>query len=228
MSIPDRRGFIRANTRLLPVPHAPEIRLHVADEATDLWQKTEEELGQLGLPPPYWAFAWAGGQAVARYILDRPELVRGKTVLDFASGSGLSAIAAAKAGAARVIASDIDDFAAAAIALNAAANDVTLEIGTTDAIDTDDGWDVVLAGDVCYEREMAARVTAWLMKLAARGATVLLGDPGRSYLEQARLEKLAEYAVPTTRALEDTEVRRTAVWRPITAAVASVPRPVPG
>lgn len=228
MSIPDRRGFIRANTRLLPVPHAPEIRLHVADEATDLWQKTEEELGQLGLPPPYWAFAWAGGQAVARYILDRPELVRGKTVLDFASGSGLSAIAAAKAGAARVIASDIDDFAAAAIALNAAANDVTLEIGTTDAIDTDDGWDVVLAGDVCYEREMAARVTAWLMKLAGRGATVLLGDPGRSYLEQARLEKLAEYAVPTTRALEDTEVRRTAVWRPITAAVASVPRPVPG
>ena len=215
MSIADPAGFIRANTRLLPVPHAPEIRLHLADEATDLWQKTEEELGQIGLEPPYWAFAWAGGQALARFILDRPELVRGRSVLDFASGSGLTAIAAAKAGAARVFANDIDDFSVAAIALNAAANGVTLETLALDVIGRNE-WDVVLAGDVCYEREMAAQVTGWLTDLAARGVTVLLGDPGRSYLAKDKLEKLAEYAVPTTRALEDTEIRRTAVWRPLT------------
>lgn len=228
MSIPDRAAFIRANTRLLPVPHAPEIRLYVADEATDLWQKTEDELGELGLSPPYWAFAWAGGQALARYILDRPDLVRGRSVLDFASGSGLSAIAAARSGASRVIANDIDDFSAAAIALNAAENGVVLELDITDLIGRDDGWDVVLAGDVCYEREMAALVGAWLDRLAARGAVVLMGDPGRSYLAKEGLEKLAEYAVPTTRALEDTEVRRTAVWRPIlNPSVAATPPPVP-
>ena len=226
MSIADRAGFIRANTRLLPVPHAPELRLHLADEATDLWQKTEDELGQIGLPPPYWAFAWAGGQALARYVLDRPALLKGLSVLDFAAGSGLSAIAAARCGAARVVANDIDAFAAAAIRLNAEANGVALEIDTSDLIGRDE-WQVVLAGDVCYEREMGARVTEWLLALAARGRTVLLGDPGRSYLAKDRLERLAEYAVPTTRALEDTEVRRTAVWRPLMPGVSATPGPAP-
>jgi predicted nicotinamide N-methyase len=221
VKIADPAAFIRANTRLLPVPHAPEIRLHLADEATDLWQKTEDELGQIGLEPPYWAFAWAGGQALARFILDRPEFVRGRRVLDFASGSGLTAIAAAKAGAAQVFANDIDDFAMAAIALNAEANGVALESLAEDVIGRSE-WDIVLAGDVCYEREMAARVTEWLTGLAAQGVTVLLGDPGRNYLAKDKLEKLAEYAVPTTRALEDTEIRRTAVWRPLTLGVASV------
>jgi len=213
--IVDRTAFIRANTRLLPVPHAPEIALYVAAEATELWQKTEDELGAIGLPPPYWAFAWAGGQALARYLLDRPELVRGRIVLDFAAGSGLAGIAAAKAGAARVYASDIDDFARDAIALNAAANHVSIEAMSEDVVGRLDGdWAVVLAGDVCYERDMARRVTDWLIALTAIGVEVLMGDPGRSYLEKERLEQLAEYAVPTTRALEDSEVRRTGVWRP--------------
>jgi predicted nicotinamide N-methyase len=224
VKIADPAAFIRANTRLLPVPHAPEIRLHLADEATDLWEKTEEELGQIGLEPPYWAFAWAGGQALARFILDRPELVRGRSVLDFASGSGLTAIAAAKAGAARVFANDIDDFSVAAIKLNAEANGVALETLALDVIGRNE-WDIVLAGDVCYEREMASKVTGWLTDLAARGVTVLLGDPGRSYLAKDKLEKLAEYAVPTTRALEDTEIRRTAVWRPLTPGAAASPPP---
>ncbi|MDE2364489.1 MAG: methyltransferase [Hyphomicrobiales bacterium] len=211
--IRDRSAFIRANTRLLPVPHAPEISLYLADEATALWEKTEEELGELGLPPPFWAFAWAGGQALARYVLDNPALVAGARVLDFASGSGLVAIAAAMAGASRVTAREIDSFAIDAIALNAAANGVRVQALEGDAIDSDDGWEVVLAGDVSYERDMAARVTGWLEALSSRGATVLIGDPGRSYLAREKLEAIAEYRVPTTRALEDSEIKRTQVWR---------------
>ena len=209
----DRPGFIRAHTRLLPVPHAPEISLYVADEATALWSKTEEELGEIGLPPPFWAFAWAGGQALARYILDHPDIVAGKRVLDFASGSGLVAIAAAKAGAAQVIASEIDAFAVAAIALNAAANGVSIETICGDVIGRDEGWDVALAGDVSYERDMAQAVTDWLAALNRRGATALIGDPGRAYLARERLVQIAEYRVPTTRALEDAEVKKSGVWR---------------
>jgi predicted nicotinamide N-methyase len=209
----DPAAFIAAHTRLLPVPHAPEIRLHLADEATALWQKTEDELGAIGLPPPFWAFAWAGGQALARYCLDRPALVTGKRVLDFASGSGLVAVAAAKAGAACVAARDIDAFAVAAIGLNAAANGVAIDARCADTIDTDEGWDAVFAGDICYERDMAARTIAWLARLDARGATVLIGDPGRSYLPRERLEALAIYEVPVTRALEDSDFKTTHVWR---------------
>ena len=150
MAITSPAAFIRTHTRLLPVPHAPEIRLHLADEATDLWQETEEELGEIGLPPPFWAFAWAGGQALARYILDNPALVRGKHVLDVASGSGLVAIAAAKAGAASVQTRDIDDFAIAAIQLNAAANDVRIDARCAEIVEIDECWDAVLAGDICY------------------------------------------------------------------------------
>ena len=212
-ALADRKGFIRAHTRLLPVPHAPEIRLHVADEATELWQKTEEELGDIGLAPPCWAFAWAGGQALARYILDHAETVAGRRILDFAAGSGLVAIAAALAGAGRVEACDIDLFATEAIALNAAANGVAVEPRLADLVGTDEGWDTVLAGDICYERDTAQRVIRWLSTLSRRGATVLIGDPGRSYLPKDQLEPLATYEVPVTRALEDAEIKRSSVWR---------------
>lgn len=208
----DRDAFIRAETRLLAVPHAPEITLHLADEAVDLWKRTEEELAELGLPPPFWAFAWAGGQALARYLLDHPEIVRGQRVLDFASGSGLVGIAAMKAGAASVDATDIDDFAITAIALNSAHNGVPFTGALRDVVGQDEGWDVICAGDVCYERDMAERVTNWLKACAARGATVLIGDPGRSYLPRAQLRALADYQVPVTRTLEDSDVKHTRVW----------------
>ena len=211
--IADRKAFIRDNTRLLPVPHAPEISLYTADEATELWQRTEDELGEIGLPPPFWAFAWAGGQALARYILDNPDLVAGRRVLDFASGSGLVAIAAARAGALRVEACEIDDFAIDAMALNAAENRVVIEPRQGDLVGLDEGWDVVLAGDVSYERDMAARVTDWLDGLRRRGAIVFIGDPGRSYLARDRLESVAEYRVPVTRSLEDAEIKVSKVWR---------------
>ena len=211
--IDDPEAFIRSQTRLLPVPHAPEIRLHVADEATSLWQKTEDELGEIGLAPPFWAFAWAGGQALARYVLDHPDPVRGRRVLDFASGSGLVAIAAAMAGAGSVEACDIDPFAEAAMRLNAAENGVAIRPRLEDLVGRDEGWDAVLAGDICYERDTASRVIAWLAALQGRGATVLIGDPGRSYLPKDRLDQLATYEVPVTRALEDAEVKRSGVWR---------------
>jgi predicted nicotinamide N-methyase len=211
--IPDRPAFILAHTRLIAPPLTPELQLQLADEATDLWQKTEDELGRIGLPPPFWAFAWAGGQALARYILDHRELVAGRRVLDFASGSGLVAIAAAKAGAATVEASEIDEFALAAIALNAPHNDVSVKLRAGDLIGLDEGWDVVLAGDVSYQQDMAEAVTGWLAVLARRGAKVLIGDPWRSYLARQLLEPIAEYSVPTTRALEDAEIKRTGVFR---------------
>lgn len=205
--------FILANTELLSPPHTPEIRLHLATELVPIWQKTEEELAAGGVPPPFWAFAWAGGQALARYILDHREVVRDKRVLDFASGSGLSAIAAAMAGATHVIATEIDQFAIAATLLNADANGVAIECRMADAVGTDDGWDVVMAGDVCYEKEMSQRVFTWLQSLAKRGALVLMGDPGRNYLPGSHLHELAVYDVQTTRELEDRDVRRTKVWR---------------
>ncbi|MBN9444582.1 MAG: class I SAM-dependent methyltransferase [Bosea sp. (in: a-proteobacteria)] len=210
---PDRAAFIREHTRLLPVPHAPEIALHVAEEATELWQKTEDELAVIGLPPPFWAFAWAGGQALARYLLDHPHAVAGRRVLDFASGSGLVAIAAMKAGAVSVEACDIDAFAATAIGLNAQANGVAVTARLADLVGCDAGWEVICAGDVCYERTMASTVIDWLGALAQRGATVLIGDPGRSYLPKDRLEAVATYEVPVTRALEDAEIKRSSVWR---------------
>jgi len=211
----DPAAFIRTNTRLLPVPHAPEIRLHVADEATDLWQRTEEELQEIGLPPPFWAFAWAGGQALARYVLDNPDVADGARVVDFASGSGLVAIAAARAGARHVVASDLDPYAMAAIQLNAAANGVGDRIAAVsdNLLVTDPQVDLVLAADVFYERDLAEAVIAWLVGLQARGVTVLIGDPGRTYLPRNRLDCLATYAVPVSRALEDAEIKRSHVWR---------------
>jgi predicted nicotinamide N-methyase len=220
----DRKTFdghrLRANTRPTPVPLVPEISLHVADEAVPLWQKTEEKLGELGLAAPFWAFAWAGGQVLARYILDNPTLVAGKRVLDFASDSGLVAIAAAKSGARAVDACEIDDFAVAAIEINAEANGVNVRAIGADLIGRDEGWDVVLAADVCYEREMTARALDWLASLDARGAEIRIGDPGRTYLPKERLERIAEYRVPVTRELEDSEIKHTGVWRLLPAAPA--------
>ena len=211
--IADRAAFVRAQTRLLPVPLCPEIRLCLAEESIPLWTKTEEELERDGLPPPFWAFAWAGGQALARHVLDHPDLVRGKRVLDFASGSGLVAIAAAMAGARSVVAVDIDPFAAAAIAINAEANGVSVSVVTDDPIGTSPAVDVVLAGDIAYERDLAARVFDWLAELGAAGRDVLVGDPGRAYLPLERLELLARHEVPVSRDLEDAEIKRSAAWR---------------
>jgi predicted nicotinamide N-methyase len=174
---------------------------------------TEEALGEMGVPPPFWAFAWAGGQGVARYLLDNPVVVAGKRVVDFATGSGLVAIAAMKAGAAHVLGSDIDPWCGAAVALNAEANGVAVEFTDRDLLrQAPPAADVVLAGDVSYERPMAEAVHSWLAAAAASGATVLIGDPGRSYFDGRGLVKLAEYRVPTTRELEDSEVKRTGVW----------------
>jgi predicted nicotinamide N-methyase len=195
------------------VPHTPEISLYLADEITEIWKKTEEDLEKIGLPPPFWAFAWAGGQGLARYILDHPDTVRGKKVLDFAAGAGLVAIAASKSGALSVDANEIDDFALAAIALNAQDNGAEVSLRGGDLIGEDGGWDVVLAGDIAYERDMTARVFAWLHQLAKRGATVLIGDPGRAFLPKTGLQDLAEYRVPTTREIEDTEIKRTKVFK---------------
>ena len=209
----ERADFIRRHTRLLPVPHAPEIALHLADEATALWEKTEEELEAVGLPPPFWAFAWAGGQALARHLLDRPALVRGRRVLDVGSGSGLVAIAAARAGAAHVMANDLDPFALSATGLNAAANGVAVETCGRNLVGSNPQADVVLAGDVAYEADMAASLFGWLEALARRGRMVLIGDPGRAFLPQENLVALASYEVPVTRALEDNNIKRTTVWR---------------
>jgi predicted nicotinamide N-methyase len=206
--------FIRANTRLLPVPLVPEIRLHLAEESLPIWQKTEEELGLVNIPPPDWAFAWAGGQALARHLLDNPAMVAGRAVLDLGSGSGLVAVAAAKAGAARVLAADIDALAIAAIRLNAAANAVSLETASPDLLAEPPGaFDAVLIGDLFYERPLADRVLAFAEAAAARGALVLAGDPRRSYFPRDRFRQLDEYSVPVTRELEDAEIKRTAVWR---------------
>jgi predicted nicotinamide N-methyase len=214
--IADRKAFIRANTRLKPVPHVPEISLYVAHESVPIWLKTEEELGEIGLPPPYWAFAWAGGQALARYVLDHPRIAAGKRVLDLASGSGLVAIAAAKAGAAPVTAIDIDAFTEAAVALNGEENDVYVDVTVLDILDhpapTEPRYDVILVGDLFYERDTAARALAFLGRHAAIGTRVLIGDPGRTYLPNERLTWLAEYSVPVTRDLEDLDIKRTTVW----------------
>lgn len=208
-----RRDFIRSNTRLLPVPLVPEVLLHLAHEAVPLWEKTEEELGLMGLPPPFWAFAWAGGQALARHVLDNDDLVKGKRVLDLASGSGLVAIAAARAGAADVLAADIDGHAVTAIGLNAEANAVSLTTTTADLLQADPpACDVLLVGDLFYERDLATRLLDWLQRARQAGAAVLIGDPGRSYLPVQALVARASYEVPVTRDLEDSEIKKTSVW----------------
>ena len=220
MSSPDITGdvqslrtLIEANTAVIAPRLVPEIQLHLADEDLPLYRAGENELHELGIGTPYWAFAWAGGQALARYVLDNPDIVAGKRVLDFGAGSGLVAIAAAKAGAAAVTAVDIDPVAAEAMALNRALNGVEFEIDTTDLIGADGDWDPLLIGDVCYDKEIADRVLPWLREVAAAGRTVLIGDPGRFILRDLGLETIASYHAETTGIMEDSDLRNARVWR---------------
>ncbi|WP_457939614.1 class I SAM-dependent methyltransferase [Mesorhizobium sp. 10J20-29] len=207
------RRFILDNTAVMTPPHVPEIRLHLADEAHDLWHRTEEELAEIGLPPPFWAFAWAGGQGLARYVLDNPDLVAGRSVIDFATGSGLVAIAAVRAGAKNVVATDVDPFCAEAVRINAEENGVHVDFTGRDLIGESCDSDVMLAGDVFYDRAFAERLVPWFSALCERGTEIVVGDPGRSYLPKHRLTELAVYQVPVSRVLEDAEVKRTTVWR---------------
>jgi predicted nicotinamide N-methyase len=211
--ISDIPAFIRENTRALAPSHVPELKLYLADDAVSLWELTEEQLGELGLPPPFWAFAWAGGQALARFVMDHREIVCGKSVLDVASGSGLVAIAAMKAGAASALAADIDAFASHAATLNAELNTVRLDTSDADPVGAPTDAQVILVGDLFYDRDLAPRVLAWLIEQQAAGKTVLIGDPGRTYLPRDKLQQIAAYDIPVTRALEDAEVKRAAVWK---------------
>jgi len=210
-------AFVIAHTEVIACPAVPEIRLHAATEVTPLWQATEAFLQESGLDPPYWAFPWPGGMALARHLLDHPDLVRGRRVLDLGSGSGLTAIAAALAGGRAVVANDTDAVACRAARLNAALNGVTLTVDGSDRLAGDGGpaderFDVILAADICYERPMAERAIGWLRREAARGARVLLADPGRAYLPGSGLAPLARLTVPTSRDLEDRESRAVTVY----------------
>ncbi len=214
-STADRTEFIRANTTLEAPILVPEFKLHLATEITPIWQATEAMLEQAGIDPPYWAFCWPGGQALARYVLYNPSVVAGKTVLDFAAGSGVAALAAMPAGAHHAIANDIDALSLLAAQLNAQTNSHNIATDGRDllALEPDPAIDVILAGDVCYEKPMAARAFAWLRKNAAAGKTVLLGDPGRNYLPVQGLEELTRYDIPTSLQLENRGMKETVVWR---------------
>lgn len=207
-------AFVRANTKLIAPPLVPEIKLHLAEESLPIWRKTEEELGEMNVPPPFWAFAWAGGQALARYLLDHAHHTRDHAVLDLGSGSGLTAIAAMLAGARCALGADIDRLSLAAIDVNAAANGVTVETTQDDLLIHPPGdFGVILVGDLFYERPLAEKVSAFIEAAARNGAEVFIGDPQRSYFPKGRFEQVAEYHVPVTRELEDAEIKHTAVWR---------------
>lgn len=209
----DAQRFIFENTKPIAPPLVPEIILRLAEESLPIWQKTEDELGELNVPPPYWAFAWAGGQAVSRYLLDHPDVCKSRPVLDLGSGSGLSAIAAAKTGASRVLAADIDKLALAACSVNATANAVTLQTTDLDLLSAPPPKaSVVIVGDLFYERELAERVLGFIDRAKAEGCAVYIGDPCRSYFPEGKFSPLAQYEVPVTRELEDYEIKRTTVW----------------
>ena len=210
----DWSRFIQANTRLLAPPLVPEIRLHLAEESLPIWRKTEEELGEMNVPPPYWAFAWAGGQAVSRWLIDNPGEVEGRTVLDLGAGAGLAAIAALKAGAVSALCADVDRVSLAAAQLNAQANGVTIAVTSDDLLAVAPRpFDIVIVGDLFYERALADRVTTYIEQAKGQRSLILIGDPQRSYFPRGRFEKIAEYRVPVTRELEDSEIKLTAVWR---------------
>ena len=211
MTPEERRGFIYGHTERGRVPLVPELELHLGGLSMPLWEAAALTDLRPAVPPPYWAWPWAGGQALARYVLDTPEIVRDRRVLDVGAGGGIVAIAAARAGARLVIANDIEPFAIEASRLNATLNEVELELDESNLIYTDDGWDVVLAGDVWYDSELAERMAPWLHALAARGATVLTGDLGRAYLPADGLTELARYVVPTLVDLEDVESKEARV-----------------
>jgi predicted nicotinamide N-methyase len=207
------REFVTRNTRVGRAALVPEIELLLGNMVIPLWELIESEYEERGMNPPYWAFAWPGGQALARYILDQPNLVQGRTVLDFASGSGIAGIAAARMGALSVLCADTDPLAEAACELNSRRNGVRVETTTTDLVGFDFVPDVVLAGDICYDRAMSSRAIAWLVELALKGAIVLIGDPGRNYLPKTGLDPITYYPVNTSLDLEDTEMRRADVYR---------------
>jgi predicted nicotinamide N-methyase len=213
-TVQDRRDFVRRYTELRAPGGLPELRLYLADEVTRIWELTEEEMRRVGLDPPFWSFAWAGGQAVSRYLLDHPEEVRSRRVLDVACGSGICGIAARLAGAASVLATDIDPFCRAAVALNAEANGVEVEFTDEDQLlSPPPAVEVVLAGDVCYDQRMTERMLPWLRAAAAGGARVLLGDPGRAYFPSSGITQLAEYEIPTSPELEEVAFKRSGVYR---------------
>lgn len=204
---------VLAHTVVARPPLVPELPLRLVTEACPLWKATEAELEKLGLPEPFWAFAWPGGQALARHLLDHPDLARGRKALDFGSGCALEAIAAARAGAALVLAADLDPLAGEAARVNAALNSVSLETTTRDLVGADDGWDLVLVGDMFYEAGLADRIAAWLAGLARRGATVLVGDPGRGFFDASKAERVAEYDAPADVDVAGLYRRATAVYR---------------
>jgi predicted nicotinamide N-methyase len=210
----DARRFIFENTKPITPPLVPEITLRLAEESLPIWQKTEDELGALNVPPPYWAFAWAGGQAVSRYLLDHSDICQGRRVLDLGCGSGLSAIAAAMAGASHVLAADIDKLAVAAAAVNAEANGVIVEFTANDLLsETPPEAAVLIVGDLFYERELSNRVLRFIDRARTQGCSVFIGDPRRTYFPDGKFTPLAEYEVPVTRELEDYEIKRTTVWQ---------------
>lgn len=208
----DAEAFVRRNTLLARAPLVPEIALHLASKITPIWQATEEWLAANNVEPPFWAFAWPGGQALARHVLDHPALVAGRRVLDFAAGGGIAAIACALAGAALVEAAEIDPLAAAAIRLNASVNDAEVSALAVDVVGADCRWDVILCGDVCYEAPMTGHILPWLRRMA-RQAEVWVADPGRAYLPREGLFPFAEYRVPTTLELEDRTARDVVLYR---------------
>jgi predicted nicotinamide N-methyase len=211
---PDYESIIRRETRLSSPSLLPEIKLHLADKVTPLWKIMQESLTDPDCAPPFWAFAWVGGLALARYILDHPEIVRGKRVLDFASGCGLGGIAAAKAGAKKVWFCDIDPFARQACRMNADVNGVMLkDWGQVDMNAAVKGIDIVIAGDVCYEHIMGHKTVAWLRLCAAAGVETLLADPGRAYAPSEGIQELARLTVPATLELEDAPTREVTLWR---------------
>jgi predicted nicotinamide N-methyase len=212
--IHDWPQFVRTNTKLMSTPLVPEIKLHLAAESLPIWQKTEDELGELNVPPPFWAFAWAGGQALARYLLDHPQLVAGRRVLDLGCGSGLTAIAPMLAGAASVLAADIDEVALIALTLNAEANGVSIATTSADLLAEPPGdFDVIMVGDLFYERQLAERVLTFIESAAKQGRVIFIGDPTRNYFPTGKFQHCIDYQVPVSRELEDSELKRTAVWR---------------
>ncbi len=207
----DYAAFVRAHTTVGSVPGLPEIRLHLSEDAIGLWERTETEIGKSERQPPFWGFAWAGGQALARYVLDHPETVAGRKVIDLGSGSGLTAIAAALAGASAVLASELDPFAFAAIKLNAAVNGVSIDT-TGDLLDQQaDDVDIVLAADIWYEKELSARALAYCQRAAGNGAAVLVGDIGRKFLPRDLMRELAAYEVPVIADLESAAIKKALV-----------------
>ena len=206
--------IIQTHTVTGRAPLVPELTVHLATHITPLWEATENILMETDMPPPFWAFTWPGGQALARYILDHPEMVAGKHILDFGAGNGIQAIAAMTAGAASALANDIDPVSLLATRLNAHLNGVKIDTENANLVGKiDPHWDIVIAGDVCYEQHPSDAITKWLRRIAATGIPVLMADPGRSFAPTTGFEELESYEVPVEKALEDKTVMETGVWR---------------